>query len=115
MWWRGERVDVRRLLHYLPLLQAHEKMWHEAMLTAALWFLFDEIGMREVFYHSWSTGTVIKGMDREWNAPRSLYSDLPERFGFSRRQEGPAFIECQHRVRKLRQKEKQWEWYHWAA
>jgi hypothetical protein len=121
-WWFGKCVSLRVLEDYVAEFQTQERMWHEAMLSATLWFLWRELGIRRVFYHSWETGNVLKQFARGYSVPpRSLYTDLPERFGFRRVPAGPAFIESDRHVRKLKAKLQQqrkpatFSWYHWAA
>jgi len=108
-------LPVQQLLDYQQMLQAQYKLWSEAMLTATLWFLFDELGMREVYYHSWQTGKAVKRMHGASAPPRSLYTDLPERFAFSRRDRGPEFLERNPKLAKIRRRQSEWLWYHWAA
>jgi hypothetical protein len=119
--WYDREVGLHVLEHYVATFQAQQRLWHEAMLAAALWFLWQELGIRRVFYHSWETGLAVKRMEREWGPPRSLYTDLPERFGFRRVGEGPSFLESSRHVRKLKARQQrqrqpvEWSWYHWAA
>jgi hypothetical protein len=115
MKWRGEDCRTSDLLAYAALLQPQEKIWQEAMLAAALWFLWRELGIRRVYYHSWSTGIAVKHLDPEWAPPRSLYTELPERFGFRRAAAGPEFLERDRRVQRVRRIQPDWSWYHWAA
>lgn len=121
MRWRGRDIGIADLLDYAQLLMPHAKVWHEAMLSATLWFLWRELGLHRVYYHSWQTGNVLKQLDSDWAPPRSLYSELPERFGFRRVDAGPAFLEGHHCVRRLKAKQQrqrkplEWSWYHWAA
>jgi hypothetical protein len=114
IWWNGD-LCAKRLLMYEKTLESQCRQWSEAMLTAALWFLLDELGMREVFYHSWKTGIAAKRMSVACCPPRSLYSELPERFNFSPCNHGPAFLENTPSLARIRKKQKEWLWYHWAA
>ena len=85
------------------------------MLTAALWFLQEELGFKEVFYHAWQTGNALKRLDDEHIPPRSLYSDLPEKFAFERVNKGPLFLESDPKVKKVKKRQDIWQWYRWAA
>lgn len=113
--WRNTALDCRRLLTYEAQLQPLEQTWSEAMLTAALWFLQEEIGIKEVFYHSWQTGIAVKRMSQTSAPPRSLYSELPERFCFTLQPEGPCFLENHFRSKQVKKLQAPWAWYHWAA
>jgi hypothetical protein len=115
LYWRGHDVSAQGLAQYCGLLMAQEKIWHEAMLSATLWFLWHELGIRDVYYHSWETGNALKNLKQDCAPPRSLYRDLPERFGFSQSRHGPGFLESERHVRKIRRREAAWNWYHWAA
>ena len=72
-------------------LKPYVKKWPETMLTAALWFLFDELGMQRVFYHTHHSGSELKQI-RYRKPPQSLYRELPRRLCFRQTHNGPAFI-----------------------
>ena len=73
-------------------LKPHIKVWDEAMLTAAIWYLREEIGIGRIFYHSFEGGNQLKNLT--WaHPPRSLYTKLPRRFGFAETAERPQFLE----------------------
>lgn len=71
--------------------QVESKIWSEFMLSATLWFLIEEIGIRTIFYHRHETGALMKRIPRH-PPPRSLYTRLPEQFGFRLTHNGPGFI-----------------------
>lgn len=77
--------------YYESVLQPRAKKWPETMLTATLWFLFEELGIETVFYHTHETGAELKGID-DPQPPRSLYTDLPRKFCFRTTHNGPRFI-----------------------
>ncbi len=88
----GRPVDVRALYQYAVDLQAlHRPIWDEAMLTAALWFLIEEIGVSEIYYHDAACGRMLKRIDYS-APPRSLYTSLPRRFCFEKTAAPPAFL-----------------------
>ena len=72
-------------------LNQHKRIWSEAMLAAAIWFLTEEIGIRTIWYHDAATGAQIKQI-KYIKPPRSLYTDLPKRFCFERTSAVPGFI-----------------------
>ncbi len=65
-----------------------EPIWDEAMLSAALFFLHDELGIREVWMHGLESARRLRG----GHPPRSLYTRLPRRFGFRPTHELPAWL-----------------------
>ncbi len=84
--------DYKEWIKYAErFLKPHLKVWHEAMLSATLWLLRNEIGIRRVFYHTYETGRRLKRL-RYSTPPRSLYTDLPRKFCFQRTHNGPLFL-----------------------
>ena len=82
--------------HIAPLT----KLWAEATLLAAMQFLINEIGIKNIFYHTWASGVFYKKISRNHGPPKSLYEDLPRRFGFNRVSMGPPFIVHNARVQR---------------
>ena len=70
---------------------SHDKTWHEAMLTAALQFLFDELGMKTVYYHTETSGKFLKRINGT-APPVSLSTSLPRQFCFEKTREAPAIL-----------------------
>lgn len=83
------------------VLEPHIRMWDEAVLTAALWFLREKLGIRRIYYHTYEGGRRLKGMPNE-KPPRSIYSKLPRRFCFRETEAVPSFLLRHRRVRKQR-------------
>ena len=73
------------------VLKPHMKMWDEAMLSAAIWFLKEEIGINKIFYHTFDFGCKLKAIS-EYKPPRSLYTKLPEKFCFRETRQAPSFL-----------------------
>ncbi|MCP5060605.1 MAG: hypothetical protein GY937_28245 [bacterium] len=76
-----------------------EAIWDEAMLSAALFFLRDELGIGEVWMHSHLSARLLRG----GIPPRSLYEKLPRRFGFRRTRALPPWLR-EHPNRRWRRK-----------
>ena len=80
------------------------RLWDEAMLTAAIRFLRDDVGVHRIYYHTFEGGLRFKRFDTMWRCapPRSLYTDLPRRFCFGLTDQPPKFLRhCRNRrVRK---------------
>lgn len=88
----GVKIDPRAMRTYFDeVLDVHLRLWDEALLTAVLWFLAEELGVRCVFYHDFDCGCRLKGM-KGMLPPRSLYTRLPQRFCFDKVQEAPEFM-----------------------
>ncbi|GMV79399.1 MAG: hypothetical protein AMXMBFR7_05830 [Planctomycetota bacterium] len=80
-WWFGlNRRELER--YYAEVIEPHLKIWDEALLLATLLFVRNELGVRRVYYHTPSSSNVLKRFSRYWHPPRSLYTELPRRFGF---------------------------------
>ncbi|RIX43522.1 MAG: hypothetical protein D3M94_16360 [Rhodocyclales bacterium GT-UBC] len=85
------------------ILERYAPIWAEAMLWASIQFIREELGLRQVFYHSEAGGRALKGI-RHSAPPRSLYTDLPRRFCFAPTQAMPPFLAEDKEVRQcLRQ------------
>lgn len=92
----------RRLQYLDQVLAPYAPIWDEAMLSATLGFLLDELGFRDIWYHSWHCGVTLKGIDPDRGPPRSLYTDIPRRFCFEVITEMPAMLNTAKRRARLR-------------
>ena len=106
----GTRLYVDRVAQYIEEIDRHRKLWHEALLNAAIVFLVDEIGIGRIFYHTFSTGAVLKGLDCS-KPPRSLYTTLPRRFCFENVTEGPHFIQRDKKAKRRLRKINRPQWF----
>ncbi len=99
-YWAEKPVDpqelARRCAH---IVAAQKKVWSEAMMAATLWFVHNELGFQKVFYHTFETGRVMKNIIYT-PPPRSLYTDLPEKFCFEMTKEAPTFIATDAKARR---------------
>ena len=87
------------------IAQPHQKIWEEAILSASIHFIRKELGITDIYYHSFEGGKLLKDCE----PPRSLYSSLPRKFGFQRTQQAPLFIrKCQYLKKKLRDNTIDW-------
>ncbi len=87
--------------YHCRLFETYCKTWAQVVLAATLQQLIESLGIRRIFMHTPDTGTRMKGMDRTWTAPRSLYTDLPKRFCFQPTHCPPMFLK-RTRGRRLR-------------
>ncbi|MEO0367499.1 MAG: hypothetical protein AAF197_01805 [Pseudomonadota bacterium] len=81
--------SIRR---YINWFKKYDEVWAEAMLMAAIWFIKYELGLDTVYYHSDRSGWQLKNMDKNWRAPKSLYSRLPRKFCFTQTWTAPEFL-----------------------
>ena len=99
----GQTLDAKAVCRYYDRAVApHAKLWDEAMLSAAIWFLACEIGVSEIYLHDHVSGCKLKNLTVS-QPPRSLYTKLPQRFCFQKSQRGPQFLfeRPDRRLRKL--------------
>lgn len=87
--WATKQKEWSR--YYRDYLQSKVKHWSRTMLTATLWFLIEELGLRTVFFHTHESGSRLKNIKRT-PPPRSIYTDLPRKFCFRSTHNGPAFL-----------------------
>lgn len=79
-------------LKYVKWFEPYIKLWSEALLCASIEFIRNELGIERVFIHTAKSGWKVKRMDKTWQAPRSLYSDLPKKFAFKQTYAAPEFL-----------------------
>jgi len=78
--------------YFNDTLAFHKEIWDEAMFTAALWFIREELGIKTIYMHTHETGNVIKNLSRDFAPPRSVYEKLPKKFCFEKIKEVPDFL-----------------------
>lgn len=100
---RASLADIKQ--YYEVVLQPYYKIWDEALLSAALWFSWKELGIGDIYYHTYESGCKLKDCE----PPRSLYTKLPRRFGFKMTNEAPQFIQdCFYLKKTLKQLKPKW-------
>lgn len=85
------------IAHVEPLIRD----WSQAMLAAVVNFVDRELGVAKIWYHTWESGVLLKGIDRNWAPPTSLYSQLPKKFCFEETAALPAFLSGRSMRKKL--------------
>ncbi|MEC5388278.1 hypothetical protein VVD49_21275 [Uliginosibacterium sp. H3] len=95
-------ADAGKIASYCEeVLAPHAAVWDETMLSAALFFLREELSIKHIYYHTPETGVRFK--DIKWTAPpRSLYTNLPRRFCFRETEELPGFLAANKRIANIR-------------
>ena len=102
----------RKVNKYLNWFDHYSKVWSEAMLMATIWFIKEELGIDHIFMHTARSGWQVKKMDKNWNAPRSLYSDLPKKFAFKPTWAAPEFLLKERCYKELIRKQPDIDFYH---
>ncbi len=104
----GFRTNWDRLQAYFedeikPMMQ----VWDEAILCATLEYVVTQIGAEKIYMYDHLTGVEMKSMGH-WHPPRSLYTQLPKKFGFEITTESPRFYQddfrLERRMKKIRQR-----------
>lgn len=95
---------------YLRQLEIHRKLWNEAALDAAITFIRDILGLKNIFYHTPETGKALK---RIWGdgPPTSVYSQLPHKFCFDLTEHAPEFLVADAHSRRRIKRLKHPRWY----
>ncbi len=83
------RMDLRR--YVTDVIAPHIKLWDEATLSAAVWFLSQELNIKTIYMHQADCGVKLKQIVGK-APPRSLYTDLPKKFCFQPVTVGPEFL-----------------------
>lgn len=88
----GSSIRQKDFYRYVDtVIQPHIKLWEEAMLSATLWFLFEELKLDKIYFHDADCGAQLKQISGRL-PPRSLYTDLPNKFCFKQINEAPDFL-----------------------
>ncbi len=88
--------------------------WQEALLWTALWFCKKELGMDNIFYHTYETGAMLKSIGFR-KPPKSLYSSLPKKFCFELTETIPRFLASDRRAKRRLKAHKEVAFYKWVA
>ena len=88
----GVTLSFKTFYNYLGLVVAeHLKLWDEALLSATIWFLQNELHINKIYMHDFETGNRLKSIANRV-PPQSLYSDLPRKFCFTKIDQAPSFL-----------------------
>ncbi len=98
-------------LKYVKWFEPYLKLWSEALLCATIEFIHKELGIERIFIHTAKSGWQVKKMSKTWHAPRSLYSDLPEKFAFKQTYAAPEFLLQTRCYQKLIRKQPEIDFY----
>ncbi|MEL6561408.1 MAG: hypothetical protein AAFQ94_24685 [Bacteroidota bacterium] len=102
--WAKDEID-----YFENSLKDYVKIWDEAMLNLAIQFAVKELGCYKIYYHTFDSGNLLKGLKWGCKPPKSLYTKLPRRFGFQLTDEAPALLRNNKKLRKkLRDNQLSW-------
>ncbi|TQV77526.1 hypothetical protein FLL45_06170 [Aliikangiella marina] len=108
----GAYYETEKTLRYTnQFLATYGKCWSEVVLGYSIQFIADELGIKDVYYHDYETGAVLKNL-RSSRPPKSLYTELPKKFCFSQTSEGPSFVIQDKRAKRRYKKIKSPMWWH---
>ena len=96
--------------YYVNTLLPYYKIWDEAILTAAIEFIQNELGINNIYFHTYETGNCLKELTNS-KPPMSLYTKLPRRFGFKITEEPPMMLKNYPYLKKKIRKKGQLKWY----
>lgn len=109
--WHKNKGWRNFLVYFEECLSDYLKLWDEAVLDASLVFLIKELGCRTVYYHTFETGCLLKGLSNSYSKPpRSLYTRLPKKFGFRETDEAPELLK-KEKLLKKRLRDNSLRWY----
>lgn len=102
--WAKNEID-----YFENCLKDYVKIWDEAILNLAIQFAVKELGCDKIYYHTFDSGNLLKGLKWGSKPPKSLYTKLPRKFGFQLTDEIPEMLKNDKRLRKkLRDNELSW-------
>ena len=105
----GTTLDnIKTYLEYV--LSAYQGLWDEALLTAALHFIRQELGINTIYLHTPETGAAVKRI-KYVQPPRSLYSALPKRFCFAQTGQAPEFLRQTPAFRRMEKALEKTRWH----
>lgn len=95
--------QVRLARRYLDeVLAPYAALWDEAMLSATLFFLREELGLSRIWYHTWQSGNALKGINGRAAPPKSIYQRLPKQFCFGETDRMPQMLRNRASEKRMR-------------
>jgi len=103
---------TKRERYWYNLEKHLSKIWSEAALTAATRFIREDLGITKIFYHTFETGCLLKGLSSDYSRPpQSLYTNLPKKFGMHLTCDAPTFLSKSQRLMHAKSKLNQFAFY----
>ncbi|MBT2971012.1 MAG: hypothetical protein B6D72_16930 [gamma proteobacterium symbiont of Ctena orbiculata] len=72
------------------------------MLAATVDFINRELGLKQIWYHSWEVGNYLTRIKGDSLPPRSLYTALPKQFCFEQTDRLPGMLSDRRTIKRLR-------------
>ena len=72
------------------------------MLAATIDFVHRELGLKQLWYHTWEAGNCLKRIKSRYGPPKSLYTALPKQFCFEKTKQLPGLLNQKQTIKRLR-------------
>lgn len=92
LYWSGFSCSFSQFKTYFNLMKSYREIWSEALLHASVQFATKELGMDTVWMHTYESGNMFKELPNSSLPPKSLYTQLPKKYGFEKTAEAPLFL-----------------------
>jgi len=106
----GDYSDSELDTYASEVLEPYAKLWQEAMLAATIDFVRNELGIKQVYYHSFENGARLKNIEGN-KPPRSLYTKLPKQFGFKPSWYAPEFLMRNKKIKYFQERVQEPCWF----
>lgn len=104
------KVSVEKVIDYVEItLKNYFEFWDEAIFTAAIQFIKEELGISNIYYHTYKTGKRLKNIDGM--PPKSLYTTLPKKFCFEETDIEPEFLNKDKKFKRIKKAVRNLSWY----
>ncbi len=103
--WFFDYYTPKKFCQYGDFLKQYQKIWDEAILSLAIHFAKDELGLDTIYYHDFDSGNVLKDLEYG-KPPRSLYTQLPKRFCFEQTDRAPEMLRKEKYLKRTLRSEK---------
>ena len=107
----ADEGDVAVRLYCETMLTGFGKIWSEVLMSAALWFVREELGVRNVWFHTYESGCELKRI-KGARPPKSLYTSLPRKFCYMATRQPPEFLQRDKSFRRSVRGKPSPKWYH---
>jgi len=108
--WYGDYSKAELEAYANDVLEPYAKIWQEAMLAATIDFVRNELGIKQVYYHSFENGARLKNIGHS-KPPRSLYTQLPKQFGFKKSWYAPEFLMREKKIKYFQERVEEPCWF----
>jgi len=93
-----KKTEPEKIQKYIKTsLKPHFDLWEEAIMSATIWFLAEVVGVKNIYFHTYEGGNILKNIQSHIKPPLSIYSKLPKKFCFQQTSKYPGFLETKIR------------------